>query len=154
MSQPSKRKLQLISGDLNFLQPKIPKTDWDKCVLCQEVTKESLVCPARSTRSDVGVGYASLWNDLKKFEEEDGLPKELNTRLSTYTENTFQENICKFHKTCRNKFDHLKLERLKSKKKKNADDNRGETSLTPCRATRSSFLVREVSSNCFSQSRI
>ena len=31
-------------------------TDWDKCVICQEITGEVLKCPAGSKRSTDGAG--------------------------------------------------------------------------------------------------
>ena len=34
--------------------------NWNLCVLCQQSSEESLQCPARSKRVDVGVGYKSL----------------------------------------------------------------------------------------------
>ena len=33
------------------------KTDWSKCLLCQEVTSEILRCPAESKCLDVGGSY-------------------------------------------------------------------------------------------------
>ena len=35
-------------------------TDWDKCMLCHEVTGEVLQCPAGSKRSMGGAGYKTL----------------------------------------------------------------------------------------------
>ena len=36
------------------------KIDWSKCLLCQQVTSETLHCPSKSKHSDVSVGQGLL----------------------------------------------------------------------------------------------
>ena len=69
MSAPKKFKLMdpweaSSSADVN----------WELCVLCQEQTAESLICPLQSKRKDVGKGYQSLAENLIKFKELSKLP--------------------------------------------------------------------------------
>ena len=44
------------------------KTDWNLCIICQDVISESLQCPAQVTRSDVtiGAGYESFVTNLQR----------------------------------------------------------------------------------------
>ena len=62
--------IETMSKSYQFVDPQKPgpskeaitKTDWNKCLLCQEVTSEVLQCPAQSKHNDVGVGqgYSTL----------------------------------------------------------------------------------------------
>ncbi len=64
-------------------------TDWDKCVLCQEVTSESLKCPADSKRSMDGTGYKTLVDNLLAFKKIDCLPYS-RMYLEWYTRTSLQ----------------------------------------------------------------
>ena len=50
------------------------RTNWDKCVLCQEDSREALLCPANSKRQDVGAGYCTLSANIIRFSELNQLP--------------------------------------------------------------------------------
>ena len=41
--------------------------EWSLCILCQNITKESLQCPARSKRLDLGAFYRSIAENLQGF---------------------------------------------------------------------------------------
>ena len=57
--------------------PKQPcNTNWGICVLCQEVTREALQCPARSTKVPIGSGYISLARHLIEFRAHGHMPNE------------------------------------------------------------------------------
>ena len=49
-------------------------TDWNECVLCQEITAERFVCPAHSTK---GAGYATMAENLLAFNKMGCLPTTL-----------------------------------------------------------------------------
>ena len=92
------------------------KTNWNRCVLCQEETPEALQCPANSKRHDVGVGagYSTLSANLIRFSELNQLPIPIDlSRLDEGNgiEATFMENGAKWHKCCHTKFNVTKEQR-------------------------------------------
>ena len=92
--------------------------NWSLCVICQEVNTEKLQCPAESKRDDVGAGYASLASNLADFASIGALPAPV--RLSALDEGpgvtaTLLARNAKWHKSCRNKVNSLKLQRLQKK---------------------------------------
>uniref|UniRef100_UPI00358DDC4D uncharacterized protein n=1 Tax=Myxine glutinosa TaxID=7769 RepID=UPI00358DDC4D len=95
------------------------QTDWNKCVLCQKITRESLQCPAESKRHDVGVGYSTIAFNIRRFNELHELPMPLELgRLDDGNgiEATFLENNAKWHKSCHTKFNNIKLQRAEKRK--------------------------------------
>ena len=50
------------------------KTNRNRCVLCQEDTREALQCPANSKQHDVGAGYSTLSFNIIRFNELNKLP--------------------------------------------------------------------------------
>ena len=42
--------------------------DWSRCILCQRVTRDKLVCPGRSIGQNKDAGYESLADILPEFE--------------------------------------------------------------------------------------
>ena len=85
-----------------------PSTNWDICVLCQEVTDEPLQCPLRNTEKlSVGCGYVSLAEDLARFRTLQHMPMNLNQeRLNDEDgiESTLRRHKAGWHKSCRLKF--------------------------------------------------
>ena len=101
--------------------------DWTKCDLCQTVTKEKLQCPADSKRTDVGAGYLTLSNAIKCFSELGSFPIDVDISICQ-DENlleTFTKQKAKWHKSCRDKFSNLKLQRAQKRK-----SNDGEQEIT------------------------
>lgn len=77
------------------------------CILCQIVTNESLQCPLRSTKQTNGSGYASLAEDLCRFQALQHIPMNLNLeRLDDGDgiESTLKKHRAEWHKRCRLKF--------------------------------------------------
>lgn len=115
-----------MSKNYHLLDPRQPgqskaqvQTDWNKCVLCQKITDESLQCPAESTRHDVGAGYSTIAFNIRSFNELHELPMPLELgRLDDGNgiEATFLENNAKWHKSCRIKFNNTKLKRAEKRK--------------------------------------
>ena len=92
------------------------KTDWNKCLLCQEVTSKTLRCPAESKRHDVGTGqgYSTLSLNITRFSEQDELPMPIDLRRldeGSGIEATLHEHKAKWHKSCHTKFNVTKLQR-------------------------------------------
>ena len=93
-------------------------TDWTKCALCQKVTSENLQCPAKSLRNDNGVGYNTLAENIKRFNEINQLPIDIDIcRLDEGTgiSDTFQQQQAMWHKTCKDKFNNTKLKRAEKR---------------------------------------
>ena len=147
----TKRRCEFVNINEEFIsstQNVGTEIDWDLCVLCQQDLPDVLVCPANSKRSDKGIGYKSLLDDLLAFDEIKGLPSIIKTKLlknHDVVEQLLNENCGKFHKTCRNKFDKHKLARLSKKPKLVQDTFQESTS----RCTRASFIVGELKDTCF-----
>lgn len=49
-------------------------TNWDMCILCQQVTDEALQCPAKPSKARTGTGYESLASHLIQFQELGHIP--------------------------------------------------------------------------------
>ena len=93
--------------------------DWNKCVLCQKDTTESLSCPADSTRSTKGTGYKTTAENLLAFDKLGCLPRSINlSRLDEGegVEASFQHHKAKWHDMCRLKFNKTKLQRAEKRK--------------------------------------
>ena len=108
------RSLQLVSPQQPAPYKEIEvKTDWNKCILCQAITTESLKCPADSTHPNVVAGgYSTLSLNILRFNELNELPISLNlNRLDEGNgiEQTLLEHNAKWHKSCHMKFNTTKL---------------------------------------------
>ena len=95
--------------------------DWEKCILCQETTKEQLQCPGNSRRSDIeyGIGYNSLAETIHKFSELGFMPTSLDIEKldeGVGIPATWMKRKAKWHKTSRNKFSDMKLKRAQQRK--------------------------------------
>ena len=76
-------------------------------MLCQVVTDEPLQCPLRPTKQPVGSGYASLAEDLLRFQTLPHMPMDLRLeRLDDGNgiESTLREHSSEWHKKCRLRF--------------------------------------------------
>jgi len=51
------------------------ETDWSLCFICQEMIKESLMCPSQNTCQDKGSSYSILTGHLRTFNDLGLLPK-------------------------------------------------------------------------------
>jgi len=125
--------------------------DWAKCILCQEKKKEALQCPGNTLRGDVeyGSGYHTLANNILRFNELGCLPIPLEIGKLNEGDGiaaTFVKRNAKWHKTCNNKFNNLKLQRAEKRKSLDKPDCH-----LPTKLTRSSSGARtlNVRSCCF-----
>ena len=93
-------------------------TDWSQCIFCQETTNENLACPAESKRKDVGAGYFTVADNVKKFEDLGSLPIALD--ISRLDEGngigaTLLERAAKWHLSCKVKFNATNLKRAEKR---------------------------------------
>lgn len=96
-----------------------PRTNWSLCAICQDLKAEKLICPAKTNRMGYVSGYALFSENLVKFYELGCMPVSLN--LARFDEGegieaTLQHQEAKWHKSCHNKFNKLKLERAIKRK--------------------------------------
>ena len=105
-----------------------PSTNWDICVLCQEVTDEPLQCPLRNTKKQsVGSGYVSLAEDLARFRTLQHMPMDLNLeRLNDEDgiESTLRRHKAGWHKSCRLKFNKRAYDVLSQKLNRGLQSNK------------------------------
>ena len=93
-------------------------TDWSQCIFCQQSTNENLACPAESKRTDVGAGYFTVAENLKRFEDLGSLPIALD--ISRLDEGngigaTLLARAAKWHLSCKVKFNATKLKRAEKR---------------------------------------
>lgn len=87
----------------------------------REKTKEALQCPGNTLRGDVeyGSGYHTLANNILRFNELACLPIPLEIEKLDEGDGiaaTFIKRNAKWHKTCNNKFNNLKVQRAEKRK--------------------------------------
>ncbi len=93
-------------------------TDWSQCIFCQDSTSEKLSCPAESKRKDVGAGYFTIADNIKRFEELGSLPMRMDTaRLDEGNGigDTLLARSAKWHLSCKVKFNATKLRRAEKR---------------------------------------
>ena len=69
------KKFQLVDTFEQRTPTTPPETNWKLCLVCQEETTESLVCPVLSKRRDPGSGYTTIAAKVVKFDELEKLPR-------------------------------------------------------------------------------
>ena len=118
---------------------------WSLCIFCQKSRDEILTCPAESKQQNAGVGYSTLADDLKHFQEIGGLPNSFKlSRLDegngVYT--TLANHKTKWHKACRDKYNKTKLVRLE-KRRISLDSSESTNSASKRSRSRSATTMSE-----------
>ena len=78
--------------------------DWSLCALCQEPSDKPLVCPAKSKRTDIRAGYATLGHNLNSFRSVGNQPLPIDINMLDEGDdisNTIKCNHAKWHTSCR-----------------------------------------------------
>ena len=79
--------------------------DWQKCIFCQkDIPRSRLVCPADSSRPDVGSGYKKLSDMVEGSKAVDKMPPGIKTDCwddGTSIELTLSKHRASWHKQCR-----------------------------------------------------
>lgn len=120
-----------MSKRVKFLNPDaqsssseaMKELNWEECIFCQEKTSESLQCPANIRRSDieVGVGYRTLESMLNRCQSINWFPTQIMFNQFIHEKGIafkLQQMEAKWHKTCRNKYTEMKIERHENIKRK------------------------------------
>jgi hypothetical protein len=113
--------------------------DWSECIFCQTPTREQLQHPAAGKRADAGSGYQTISTNIQRFHELDCLPIPVNPVLLgevSAVADVLKQHGAKWHKSCSNKFNNLKLQR--AEKRKSCDDADAESSTCSSKSTRRS----------------
>ena len=95
-----------------------PETNWKLCLVCQEETTESLVCPVLSKRRDPGSGYTTMAANLVKFDELGKLPRTVQLQRldeGQGVEATIVVHQAKWHKTCMLQYNNTMLRRAEKR---------------------------------------
>lgn len=93
--------------------------EWNLCILCQNITKESLQCPARSKRLDLGAGYNSMAENLQGFFAIGALPFDVKQNQlddGSGLFNTLLKHEASRHKSCKDRINSTKLKKGRKKK--------------------------------------
>ena len=103
----------------NSCEQKERPFQWSLCILCQNDTKESLQCPARSKRADLGAGCRSMAENLQGFFAIGAFPFDVNPNHLDDGGglcNTLLKHEASLHKSCKDKINSTKLKRAKKEK--------------------------------------
>ncbi|CAG2204178.1 unnamed protein product [Mytilus edulis] len=107
--------------------------DWANCILCQEIIDEKLICPFDSKRLNVGAGYQSLADNIKKFHELRLMPEGINVCIENLDEGSgiaqsFIDQKACWHKSCNLKLNRTKLNRAEKRTSHERIDDKATTS--------------------------
>ncbi|CAG2257301.1 unnamed protein product [Mytilus edulis] len=125
--------------------------DWANCILCQEIIDEKLICPFGSKRLNVGAGYQSLADNIKKFHALRLMPEGINVCIENLDEGSGIAQSFIDHKACWHKSCNLKLNRTKLNRAEKRTSRESIDEATTSKKTRHSFSVQSTSnpSVCF-----
>ncbi|CAG2206785.1 unnamed protein product [Mytilus edulis] len=100
---------------------------------CQEIIDEKLICPFDSKRLNVGAGYQSLADNIKKFHELRLMPEGINVCIENLDEGSgiaqsFIDQKACWHKSCNLKLNRTKLNRAEKRTSHERIDDKATTS--------------------------
>ena len=107
--------------------------DWQRCVLCQELTSESLIDPCKGKKMSPEDSYSILEDLINEFHEAGEIPMKTDiTFIDTGNgvKNALLQNQAKWHKSCRVKFNSKNLERAKKRKPEDENEKLGGSRFT------------------------
>ncbi|KAG7162446.1 hypothetical protein Hamer_G007990 [Homarus americanus] len=134
--------------------PRTPASfNWELCVICQDKKAERLRYPAASKRHDGGAGYKLLADNLLAFNE---LGEVVGVYIEGHDEGegierTLTTRQAKWHKSCRVRYDNLKLQRAQKRKESSGQEAGSGTSASSTKRTRSNTTCVDSMKNalCF-----
>ena len=112
------KKFQLVDTFEQRTPTAPPETNWKLCLVCQEETTESLVCPVLSKRRDPGSGYTTMAANLVKFDKLGKLPRTVQLQRldeGQGVEATMVAHQAKWHKTCMLQYNDTMLRRAEKR---------------------------------------
>lgn len=118
---------------------------WDLCLLCQNQSKEPLITPRYE-------GYLTMAKNLAVFAEHGQLPSAIRNldQLDDGSgiSQTLVAHAAKYHKSCKNKYDSQKAERLSGEKKQQGRPQCSDNAPSTSKLTRSSLVCSDVKKVC------
>ena len=111
-------KFQLVDTFEQRTPTTPPETNWKLCLVFQEETTESLVCPVLSKCRDPGSGYTTMAANLVKFDELGKLPRTVQLQRldeGQGVEATMVAHQAKWHKTCMLQYNNTMLRRAEKR---------------------------------------
>ena len=139
------KKVVIVDCERSAIPERSIIVDWQKCTICQKDTPEKLQCPATFQRKgyDCDSTYEALAANILRFAELGCMPVDLDLsalNCGNGIKETFKQREAKFHKSCKEKFNDLKLGRaLKRNEKSGCPEE--DSSILPAKIMRSSFSV-------------
>ena len=123
-------------------------TNWELCFICQEPSKEILECSAkRSTHLDKSAGYRNVADQLKKFQAIGQLATNIDNRIGETSSgdlsDPFVTNEAKFHKRCKNKYDHYHYQKKRKQPLSESEE------CPPLASTRARYSATNFQLKCF-----
>lgn len=116
---------------------------WNKCIICQNTTRETLRCPSNAYSFNKDV-YTDFLSNVAEFKRLDALPTKLSIDIETTTDNDLVYNEAKWHQSCHLKFSSSKLKKVQERTISNSSSNRITSDDEP--ATRASKRKASVDS--------
>ncbi|KAK3104423.1 hypothetical protein FSP39_001776 [Pinctada imbricata] len=119
--------------------------DWNKCIICQVISSETLQCPALNKKpyNEIGAGYVS-------FEKLDWFPVTVNLDIlkkEGSIGSTLQQYKAKWHKSCRNKISDLKISRQEKRKQSEVEERSSNYTKTTRKSCGQS--TKTMTKDCF-----
>ena len=90
--------------------------DWTSCIICQKTTSE-LTCPINNRRYDSMNVYEDFLENVEEFRKLDEIPIEIE-HCQAFAAEHFVKNRASWHRSCNQKFNNSKLERVRTRKRK------------------------------------
>ena len=112
------KKFQLVDTFEQRTPTTPPETNWKLCLVFQEETTASLVCPVLSKCRDPGSGYTTMAANLVKFDELGKLPRTVQLQRldeGQGVEATMVAHQAKWHKPCMLQYNNTMLRRAEKR---------------------------------------
>ena len=91
--------------------------DWTNCIICQKLTSEQLSCPQLTSKYEPSTVYENFLLNVEEFKKLDRVPVELNF-VGEWSVEVFMQKKASWHRSCHQKFNNSKLQRVRNRKRK------------------------------------
>ena len=91
--------------------------DWTNCIICQKLTSEQLSCPQLTSKYEPSTVYENFLLNVEEFKKLDRVRVELNF-VGEWSVEVFMQKKASWHRSCHQKFNNSKLQRVRNRKRK------------------------------------
>ena len=105
----------------------VEQTNWDRCFICQQVTKEKLIQPSLFSREHDRTGYDTIARNVPLFHKINALPILFSPTWldeGDGIESTLTRHRAKYNSSCKLKFNNTELERAQKRASTAAEDTK------------------------------